>query len=69
MGTGWAFDDQGFPGELIWDYGGSGGSFAPVGMEVSQGGDFAVKLTQKEFASNLKPLLTAPDLRTYRQRI
>ena len=42
-------------------------SFAHVGMEASQGSDLAVKVAQEEFATNLKSLLTSPELRAARQ--
>ena len=42
--------------------------FALVGMESSQEGNFSVKLTQEEFTTNLKPLLTSPGIWAARQQ-
>ena len=42
--------------------------FAHVGMELAQEGDFLVKLTQEEFATNLKPLPTSPEPPAARQQ-
>ena len=40
-----------------------------VGVEVSEEGDFSVKLSQKKFAKNLKPLPTCPELWAARRRV
>ena len=42
--------------------------FVRVGVEMSQEGDFSVKLPQEEFTKNLKPLLTSRGLSAARQQ-
>ena len=39
-----------------------GEPFVHAGMELAQGKDFSVTLTQEDFAQNLKPLPTSPEL-------
>ena len=42
-------------------------SVAHEGMEMARAEDFSATLTQEDFAKNLKPLLTSPEMRAGRK--
>ena len=57
-----------FPGQRFGPLELQESEFAQVGMELSQGSDFSVRLTQSAFTEGLLPLDASPSLWANRQR-